>query len=63
MTTTGFDAVTLGRRLNVSDISDTTIALLDEPASVRVSGGRTCAVKDGLSRLAARLRRVGCLRR
>ncbi|MFD7480671.1 SpoIIE family protein phosphatase [Streptomyces sp. NPDC059837] len=34
MTTTSFEAVTLGKQLNVSDISDTAIALLDEQGMV-----------------------------
>ncbi|WP_331762591.1 SpoIIE family protein phosphatase (plasmid) [Streptomyces sp. NBC_01527] len=34
MTTTSLDAVTLGKQLNASDISDTAIALLDEQGTV-----------------------------
>ncbi|MED7828828.1 PAS domain S-box protein, partial [Streptomyces chiangmaiensis] len=34
MTTTSLDAVTLGKQLNASDISDTAIALLDEKGTV-----------------------------
>ncbi|GHD75211.1 hypothetical protein GCM10010317_089540 [Streptomyces mirabilis] len=34
MTTTSLDAITLGKQLNASDISDTAIALLDEKGTV-----------------------------